>query len=42
MSKEQYMVATVCNKLHINISNTVMCTVEIVSDFSLRSQDCGI
>lgn len=37
--KEQYMVATVCNKVHISVTNSVMCTLEIVSDFSFRNQD---
>jgi len=37
--KEQYMVATVCDKVHISVTNSVMCTLEIVSNFSFRSQD---
>jgi len=39
MCKEQYMVATVCNKVHISVTNSVMCTLEIISNFSFRSQD---
>jgi len=39
MCKEQYMVATVCDKVHISVTNSVMCTLEIVSNFSFRSQD---
>jgi hypothetical protein len=37
--KEQYMVATVCDEVHISVTNSVMCTLEIVSNFSFRSQD---
>jgi len=37
--KEQYMVATVCIQVHISVTNSVTCTLEIVSNFSFRSQD---
>jgi len=37
--KEQYMVATVCNQVHISVTNSVTCTLEIVSNFSFRNQD---
>jgi hypothetical protein len=36
--KEQYMVATVCNQVHISVTSSVTCTLEIVSNFHLEAK----